>query len=42
MGMVLVLLWNGYGWEWVWYGYGLDMVLDRDDFWCSFAKLCDL
>jgi hypothetical protein len=27
---------------WFWYGYGYGMVLDRDDFWCSFAKLCDL
>jgi hypothetical protein len=23
-------------------GIGSDMVLDRDDFWCSFAKPCDL
>jgi hypothetical protein len=30
-GMVLVCLWTSY-----------DMVLDQDDFWYSFAKLCDL
>jgi hypothetical protein len=30
------------GWFWYGYGYGYGMVLDRDDFWCSFAKLCDL
>jgi hypothetical protein len=23
-------------------GIGSGMVLDQDDFWCSFAKLCDL
>jgi hypothetical protein len=28
--------------EWFGNGYGLDMVLDREDFWDSFAKLWDL
>jgi hypothetical protein len=41
----------GYGMVWVWnglvmglfcYGYGYGMLLDRDDFWYSFVKLCDL
>jgi hypothetical protein len=27
---------------WFWYGYGSDMVLDQDDFWYSFLRLCDL
>jgi hypothetical protein len=34
------MVWFGMGLELFWYGYG--MVLDQDDFWCSFVKLCDL
>jgi hypothetical protein len=35
--MVLVWLWNGCG-----YGFGCGRVLDRDDFWYIFVKMCDL